>query len=110
MPTDFAARSQRRPFTLIAVWLVVLQAFVAGLAAARSGAATASDPVVCHGAGEGAEIGESITPLNTGWFVNGPGGCGEVKVPGPSASHTLGSLPAGAPIAFVVIVEALKKP
>jgi hypothetical protein len=55
VPTDFAARSQRRPFILIAVWLVVLQAFVAGLAAARSGAATASDPVVCHGAGEGAD-------------------------------------------------------
>ena len=55
MPTDFAARSRRRPFILIAVWLLVLQAFVAGLAAARSGTAIASDPVVCHGAGVDAD-------------------------------------------------------
>jgi hypothetical protein len=55
VPTDFAARSRRRPFILIAVWLLVLQAFVAGLAAARSGPAIASDPVVCHGAGVGAD-------------------------------------------------------
>jgi len=55
VPTDFAARSRRRPFILIAVWLLVLQAFVAGLAAARSGTAIASDPVVCHGAGVDAD-------------------------------------------------------
>jgi len=36
---------------LIAVWLVVLQAFITGLAAARSGAMPASDPIgaICHG-------------------------------------------------------------
>ncbi len=55
MPTDFAAHSRRRPFILIATWLVVLQAFVAGLAAAQSGVTIVSDPVVCHGSGEGAD-------------------------------------------------------
>src|SRR5262249_59348586 len=37
---------------LIAIWLIALQAFVAGLAMAQNGAAIASDPVVCHGSGD----------------------------------------------------------
>jgi DUF2946 family protein len=51
VPTGFAAHSLRRPIVLIAVWLVVLQAFLVGLATARSGAMLASDPIgaICHG-------------------------------------------------------------
>jgi len=53
VPIAFATRRRRRPIVLIAVWLVVLQAFLAGFAAARAGAVLASDPVdvICHGAG-----------------------------------------------------------
>jgi hypothetical protein len=53
VPIAFATRRWRRPIVLIAVWLVVLQAFLAGIATARAGAALASDPVdvICHGSG-----------------------------------------------------------
>jgi hypothetical protein len=51
VPTGIAAHSLRRPVILIAVWLVVLQAFLVGLATARSGAMLAADPIgaICHG-------------------------------------------------------------
>ena len=51
VPTGFAADRCRRPIVLIAAWLVVLQAFLAGVVTAQSGAMLASDPaaVVCHG-------------------------------------------------------------
>jgi hypothetical protein len=51
MPTGFAAHSFRRPIVLIAVWLVVVQAFLVGLASAYSGAmpASASIGAICHG-------------------------------------------------------------
>jgi hypothetical protein len=50
VPTGFAAHRCRRPIVLIAAWLVVLQAFLAGVVTAQ-GAMLASDPaaVVCHG-------------------------------------------------------------
>jgi hypothetical protein len=55
VPTGFAAHACRRPITLIAAWLVVLQAFLAGVAAAQAGAMLASGPIdaaaICHGAG-----------------------------------------------------------
>jgi hypothetical protein len=47
--------SLRRSLALFAAWLVVLQAFLAGIAIAQSGAVLAVDPVdaaiICHGAG-----------------------------------------------------------
>jgi hypothetical protein len=51
VPIAFATRRWRRPIVLIAVWLVVLQAFLAGIATARAGVAPGSDPVdvICHG-------------------------------------------------------------
>jgi hypothetical protein len=55
VPTGFAAHACRRPIVLIAAWLVVLQAFLAGVAAAQAGAMLASGPIhasaICHGAG-----------------------------------------------------------
>lgn len=54
MPTVFAHPSRtccRLPIVLIAVWLVVLQAFLAGVATAQAGAMQAFDPLgaICHG-------------------------------------------------------------
>ena len=57
MPTRFAAYC-RRAIVLIAAWLVVLQAFLAGVAIAQAGAAPAADPItgatICHGSGASA--------------------------------------------------------
>ncbi len=55
MPTAFAAEVLRRPIILIAAWLIVVQAFLAGLATAQAAAMFAPAPfeggVICHGAG-----------------------------------------------------------
>ena len=56
VPTGFAAQMCRRAVVLIATCLVVLQAFLAGVAAAQAAAITASpDPIgaICHGSGGG---------------------------------------------------------
>jgi hypothetical protein len=61
MPTGFAAHWCRRAIVLIAAWLVVLQAFLAGVAIAQAGAALTSDPIaaatICHGSGAGSPDG-----------------------------------------------------
>jgi hypothetical protein len=55
MPTGIAAHWCRRAIVSIAAWLVVLQAFFAGVAIAQTGATLSFDPVaaaaICHGAG-----------------------------------------------------------
>ena len=55
MPTGIAAPPWRRAIVLIAAWLVVLQAFLSGVATAQAGALIAADPlaaaVICHGGG-----------------------------------------------------------
>jgi hypothetical protein len=64
VPTGFAANhSCRRPIVLIAAWLVVLQAFLAGVATAQAGAMLASDPLgaICHGA-DGAGPADATAP------------------------------------------------
>ena len=65
MPAGFAAhRSRRRPIALIAIWLVVLQAFLAGVATAQVGAMAASDPLlgaICHGS-DGAGAADTTAP------------------------------------------------
>ena len=56
MPTGIAAPSCRRAVALIAAWLVVLQAFLAGVATAQAAAmlaAPAAIDVICHGSGNG---------------------------------------------------------
>ena len=54
VPTAFAQPSWRRPIIVIAAWLIVLQAFLTGIATAQAGIALA-DPlaagVICHGTG-----------------------------------------------------------
>jgi hypothetical protein len=55
MPTGFAAHCCRRAIALIAAWLVVLQAVLAGVAIAQAAAAWTADPLaaaaICHGSG-----------------------------------------------------------
>ena len=57
VPTGFAAQHMcRRAVVLIATWLVVVQAFLAGVAAAQAAAITASPGAIgaiCHGSGGG---------------------------------------------------------
>jgi hypothetical protein len=55
VPTAIAAHPFRLPVMLLAAWLLVLQAFLAGVAMAQAGAMSVGDPlaVVCHGAGGG---------------------------------------------------------
>src|SRR5712691_5927561 len=60
------------------------------------------------GAGDGAWVGESIRPLKTAKFVNGPGAKPCAAGPAPTASHMFGILPNGGAIVFVVTVEAAK--
>src|SRR4051794_233967 len=59
MPTRFAAHC-RRAIVLIAAWLVVLRALLAGAAIAQAGAAAAADPIagatICHGSGASAPV------------------------------------------------------
>src|SRR5262245_8239749 len=45
----------RRPIVLLAIWLVVLQAFLAGVATAQAGGTAAFDPLgaICHGSDGG---------------------------------------------------------
>jgi hypothetical protein len=62
--TGFAAAPCRRPIALIAIWLVVLQGFLAGIATAQAGAMLASDPLasaICHGS-DGGGAADSTAP------------------------------------------------
>src|SRR6185295_2742544 len=63
MPTGFAAHWSRRAIVSIAAWLVVLQAFFAGVATAQTGATLAFDPAaaICHGSG-GSGPGDTTAP------------------------------------------------
>jgi len=69
MPSRRVARLRQhqhcRPIAVIAAGLIVLQAFLAGLAGARAAATTAADPlgiaVICHGAG-GSDSGDGTAP------------------------------------------------
>src|SRR5436305_479463 len=62
------------------------------------------------GAGDGARVGESITPLNTGKFVNGPAGWPAIVGAAPTASHKFGCLPNGGAARSFVRFEAEKTP
>jgi hypothetical protein len=55
VPTAFPVHPFRRPVMLFAAWLVVLQAFLAGVVTAQAGAMSVADPlaVVCHSHGAG---------------------------------------------------------
>ncbi len=65
MPIGFDVHPWRRPIALIAAWLVVLQAFLAGVATAQAGALLAADPIaaaaICHGADADASA-DTTTP------------------------------------------------
>ena len=85
MPTVFAAPACRRPIVAIAAWLIVLQAFLAGVAAAQTAAMAASDPLnaICHGAG-GAGANDGTAPQSA-------------KIEHPCCAHCTSAAPAIAP-------------
>jgi hypothetical protein len=54
VPTAIASRTARPALAILAGWLLVLQAFLAGLATAQAAVAPGGDAVLCHDAGDGA--------------------------------------------------------
>ena len=65
VPTGIAPSSCRHAITLIAAWLVVLQAFLAGVATAQAAAmlaAPAAIDVICHGSGNGGGATDNTAP------------------------------------------------
>jgi hypothetical protein len=72
VPIGFTLHSWRRPVVLIAAWLVVIQAFLTGVATAQSAAMLAADPtggtaVICHGGG-GTDPAEPAAP-GSAWHL-----------------------------------------
>ena len=65
MPTAFIPPFRRRLVAVIALWLVVLQSFLTGVATAQAGAAM-SDPlaaaVICHSSGGGGDTADPAVP------------------------------------------------
>jgi hypothetical protein len=74
VPARFAA-NRRRPIALVAtwlaVWLVVLQAFLAGAVAAQAGARLAAVPgdIICHAAGDAGQADGSVPDTGSGWHL-----------------------------------------
>jgi hypothetical protein len=64
VPTAMAAHPFRRPLILLAAWLVVLQAFLAGVASAQAAGVPLADPlgVICHGGTAGPATGDGPAP------------------------------------------------
>jgi heme A synthase len=79
VPTAFAAPACRRPIVLIAAWLIVLQAFLAGVAAAQDAAMAASDPL------------NAIAGANDGTAPQ------SAKIEHPCCAHCISAAPAIAP-------------
>jgi DUF2946 family protein len=65
VPTAFIPPFRRRLVAVIALWLVVLQSFLTGVATAQAGAAM-SDPlaaaVICHSSGGGGDPADPAVP------------------------------------------------
>ena len=68
-----ALRRSRQPIVLIAIWLVVLQTLVAGVAAAQATARLAPNAfdagVICHGAGAAAPAESPAPDTDSTWHV-----------------------------------------
>jgi hypothetical protein len=110
VPTGFAAHRRRRPIVLIAAWLVVLQAFLAGVATAQAGALLASDPAanaICHGSGS-ADPADGSAPDAQGWHLC----CASCTAPAVAAPAAPGAEPieprsasrASAVQSFIIVV------
>jgi DUF2946 family protein len=71
VPAGFAAHRCRRPIALLAVWLVVLQAFLAGVATAQAGAMLAAGPaeVICHASGSADPADGSAPDATKAWHL-----------------------------------------
>jgi hypothetical protein len=91
VPAGFAAQRRRRPTALIAVWLVVLQAFLAGVATAQAGAILVAGPAdaICHGSG-GVDPGDSSIPdAAKAWHLC----CGSCTAPAVATPAVPGVIP-----------------
>jgi hypothetical protein len=66
VPTGFAAQSCRHAIVALATWLIVLQAFLAGVAAAQAAAtpASAAGDAICHGSSANADGPGGTAPEN----------------------------------------------
>jgi hypothetical protein len=86
VPPGFAAHSRRHVIALIAAWLVVLQAFLVGVATAQAAAMQASSGAVeaiCHGSG-GTDSADGTAPA-------------DVKIPHLCCDYCTSAAPAVAP-------------
>jgi hypothetical protein len=99
VPTGFAADRCRRPIVLIAAWLVVLQAFLAGVVTAQSGAMLASDPAADGTAPDAAKAWHLCCASCTAPAVAAPAVPGAVSIEPRGASRP--SVPQG----FIIIVS-----
>jgi len=72
VPTAFVPQSWCRPIAVIALWLVVLQSFLSGVATAQAGAAMA-DPlaaaVICHSGGGSDPAAPALPDAGTAWHL-----------------------------------------
>jgi hypothetical protein len=66
VPTGFAVQPCRHVIVAIATWLIVLQAFLGGVATAQAAAmpALAAGDAICHGSGS-VDAGDGTTPENS---------------------------------------------
>jgi hypothetical protein len=67
VPTGFAAPSCRHVIVALATWLIVLQAFLAGVAAAQAAAmpASAAGDAICHGSASADRSDDGTAPENS---------------------------------------------
>jgi hypothetical protein len=66
VPTGFAAQLCRHAIVALATWLIVLQAFLAGVAAAQAAAtpASAAGDAICHSSSPNADGPDGTAPEN----------------------------------------------
>jgi hypothetical protein len=73
VPTRFAAQPLRRAIVMIAAWLIVAQAFLAGVATAQTGVMLSSDPlaaaVICHNRGTADPADTAVPDANAVWHL-----------------------------------------
>lgn len=111
VPTGFAAQSCRHVIVAIATWLIVLQAFLAGVASAQAAAmpALATGDAICHGSPASADGSDGTAPENTKLHQLCCVACTSAApaLAAPDVPKPLQLLPASSPVAiasFIVVI------